>query len=213
MQTRFLEPQQDDLQTLIATACCYSSGHPMRQKLITQLIRQVQPRLWKEHTLDYADALQQTWLYLCLHLDRYDPNRGSVVTWLNAYLKWRLWEFQQRSIREHITHQPLQGDENSGLPPLDPPSPVQSAFATRPLTVELVREWVTADPTGELRRHHLREHPQVTCQVLILRRLPPQASWKDLAQEWHIPLSTLSSFYRRECLPRLRGFGESEGYL
>jgi DNA-directed RNA polymerase specialized sigma24 family protein len=204
---------QDELQALIATASCYPPGHPMRQKIITQLIRIIQPRLWKENTPDYADALQQTWLYLCRHLDRYNGDRGSVVTWLNAHLKWRLFDLRQRSARYDAIHQPLQGDQASGLLAIDPPAPMRSSGAPLPLTVDLVREWVETDPTGELGRIHLNNHPQVTCQVLLLRRLPPPTKWRVLSQEWQVPLPKLSAFYYRECLPRLRDFGESEGYL
>jgi hypothetical protein len=49
--------------------------------------------------------------------------------------------------------------------------------------------------------------------VLILRRLPPETPWKVLSEEFDIPSSTLSSFYQRQCLPRLREFGKSEGYF
>jgi hypothetical protein len=33
----------------------------------------------------YADALQQTWLHFSKHIcTTYDPDRASVVTWLNT---------------------------------------------------------------------------------------------------------------------------------
>jgi hypothetical protein len=62
-------------------------------------------------------------------------------------------------------------------------------------------------------RTHIAGRPEVNAQVLILRRLPPEASWKELSAEFNLPISTLSSFYQRQCIPRLRKFGESEGYL
>jgi hypothetical protein len=46
-----------------------------------------------------------------------------------------------------------------------------------------------------------------------LRRLPPETSWEKLSQELGIPISSLSTFYQRKCLPKLRNFGESEGYV
>ena len=70
-----------------------------------------------------------------------------------------------------------------------------------------------ADPQGELRGIYITNRPDVTAQILILRRLPPETSWKDLAADYKLSVSTLSSFYQRQCLPRLRKFGELEGYL
>jgi hypothetical protein len=64
-----------------------------------------------------------------------------------------------------------------------------------------------------LSRIHITNHPEVTAKVLILRRLPPEDSWKSIAAEFNVSIPTLSSFYQRQCLPRLRNFGESEGYL
>ena len=81
-----------------------------------------------------------------------------------------------------------------------------------PPILDDVQRWAEADESGELRRVKI-EGSQVTCQTLILRRLPPEASWKDLAAEFGLSISTLSSFYQRQCLPRLRKFGETQGYL
>lgn len=67
-----------------------------------------------------------------------------------------------------------------------------------------VRAKIEADESGELRGCHIENHPKVNCQVLILRRLPPEVRWQDLANEFHLPIPTLSSFYQRKCKPRLR---------
>jgi hypothetical protein len=82
-----------------------------------------------------------------------------------------------------------------------------------PPLLEEIKRWVETDPDRELRRIHITNHPEVTARVLILRRLPPETSWKILAAEFNITISTLSSFYQRQCLPRLRKFSESQGYL
>jgi len=82
-----------------------------------------------------------------------------------------------------------------------------------PPILDDIRHWVKTDPDGQLRRIHIRNHPEITAQVIILRRLPPETSWKDLSTEFGISLSTLSNFYQTRCIPLLRNFGESQGYL
>lgn len=71
-----------------------------------------------------------------------------------------------------------------------------------------VRAKIEADETGELRECHIEDHREVTAQVLILQRLPPEAKWKDLAKEFGISTSTLSCFYQRQCKPRLKAICE-----
>lgn len=70
-----------------------------------------------------------------------------------------------------------------------------------------------ADPHQDLQNVHIRGYPDATCQMIILRRLPPETPWKDIAQEFKLPNSTAPNFYQRECLPRLRKFAYQQGYL
>jgi hypothetical protein len=191
----------------------------VRQKNLTKIIRLVAPKLWKENKPYYSDALQQTWVYFCRNLcegdtaEPYDPNSASVATWLNAYLRRRLQDFFIREREDiKITAQPKRfvGRPGEELE-LDPVDILISPPDIPPL-LEAVRAWAESDLTGEL-QSHIKGSPAVTCQILILRRLPPESSWKALSQEFGLPIPTLSSFYQRQCMPRLRKFGESEGYL
>ncbi len=140
----------------------------------------------------------------------YDPNRSSVITWLDKYLKRRLQDFRIEAHNQKArTVQPIPGSEETTDPVDNLP-----AGSDRPLAMlEETMEWVKTDPDGELRRVHINGYPEVNCQVLILRCLPPRTSWKKLSEEFGLPTSTLNSFYRRQCWPRLRKFGESQGYL
>ena len=185
-----------------------------RQQGLTQIVRMIlkSGKLWKDYSSYYEDALQQTWLYFCRNLceattgEKYDPNRGSVITWLNAYLKRRLqdaWIQEQATITKATLPIQFEVDLLETVP----------ATPDIPPILETTREWVEKDPNGELRSICIQGHPHVTCQVLIKRRLPPETDWKTLATEFNVALSTLTSFYRRHCLPRLRKFGELQGYL
>ncbi|MEO1133492.1 MAG: sigma-70 family RNA polymerase sigma factor [Cyanobacteria bacterium J06639_1] len=207
----------DELARLARTACRYPPGHVERQKALTRIVALVRPKLWQDNAPHYADALQRTWIYFCQNIceeagntgQAYDPDRSSIVTWLNAYLKRRLQDFEIETYerrnrfatprdRDYVGRSPL---ERVASPPEIPP------------ILERVTAWVKEDITGDLRRTHVRDRPDINAQVLIVRRLPPETGWKELAAEFDISVSTLSSFYQRHCMPRLRAFGQSEGFL
>jgi hypothetical protein len=210
----------EQLHHLVIEACKHQPGSAARQKNLTRVIRLVTNKLWKENKPYYQDALQQTWVYFCQNIcegntgEPYNPSRGSVITWLNFYLKRRLQDFyiddKKQQARTAVTHsQGLGAADNETVDPIDK----VAAEPDMPLLLEEVKKWAESDPEGELSQVHISNRPDVTCQLLILRRLPPEESWKTLAAELNLSISTLSSFYQRQCLPRLRKFGESEGYL
>ncbi|RCJ18166.1 hypothetical protein A6770_06200 [Nostoc minutum NIES-26] len=211
----------EQLRCLVAQACGHSPGSPQRQKLLTQIIRLTSRRLWRESTPYYQDALQQTWLYFCRNVCEgltgqiYDPSHGSVITWLNAYLKRRLQDFYLNQYREQVAIvtpkvRQLGSGRNSEI--IDPVDNLPATPQAPPI-LENLEIWVKTDADGELRSTHIKGHPEVNCQVLILKRLPPEVSWKELSEKFGLPIPTLSSFYQRQCLPRLRKFAELEGLL
>ncbi|MCM1985349.1 sigma-70 family RNA polymerase sigma factor [Lyngbya confervoides] len=194
-----------DLLKLQREACRYPAGHVQRQLRLTRIIRQVTAsgRLWHESSPYYEDALQLTWLYFCQNICEagsgaaYDATRGSILTWLNRYLKWRLRDLaaahhdQLKQVDLSQIHEPV-GLE---VPPI----------------LEEVRSWAESDP--ELVQIYIQDRPDLNCRRLILERLPPEQSWKQLSAQFNISISTLSSFYQRQCLPRLHKFGQFQGYL
>ena len=207
---------EERLDLLVTEACKHPAGSAARQKNLTKIIRLVGPKLWRENTPFYQDALQQTWVYFCQNICEartgkvYDPDRGTIVTWLNFDLKKRLQDLsEEASKRQKIFPPKTPTNPNE---PFDPLENIAAEPDVPPL-LEQVKQWVESDVNGELSSIHITNRPDVTAQVLILRRLPPETSWKDLAVEFNLSVSTLSSFYQRQCLPRLRKFGESEGYL
>ncbi|MEH2339737.1 sigma-70 family RNA polymerase sigma factor [Nostoc sp.] len=211
----------EQLRCLVSEACGHPPGSPQRQKLLTQIIRLTANRLWRESTPYYQDALQQTWLYFCRNVCEgltgkiYDPTYGSVITWLNAYLNRRLQDFYTNQNREQATtvsprvRQSTSGGIRETIDPVDnlPATP------QAPPILEDLEIWAKTDSEGELRRTYIKGRPDVNCQVLILNRLPPEVSWRELSEEFGLSIPTLSSFYQRQCLPRLRKFAELEGLL
>lgn len=203
---------------LVAETSKSKPGSTERQQGLTLIVRLIvkSGKLWKEDSPCYEDALQQTWIYFCRNLceattaDKYDPNRGSVITWLNAYLKRRLQDYrlqiqamqiQTATKKIFVAGEMMDLMETLKAPPEIPP------------ILESTRKWIQTDPDGELHCIHIQGCPKVTCQALLLQRLPPETDWETIADRFGLSVSTLSSFYQRQCLPRLRQFGKSEGYL
>lgn len=201
-----MEALQEELYRLITEACQHPSGSPTRQKKLTQIIRLVGPRLWKERTDYYEDALQQTWLFFARNLCNYDPAKASVVVWLNNHLKWRLHTFKcneaARSVRE-VSIDAL--NDNPDYPKVEvvDPASVTTDDGESAWTKEFIA-WLAADPTEVLRAAHMRNLPHINCQVLIQRRLFQEITWKDLSQEFSKPIPALASHFQRKCIPCLR---------
>ncbi|NJR19591.1 MAG: sigma-70 family RNA polymerase sigma factor [Calothrix sp. CSU_2_0] len=211
-----MEGLEEQLRQLVEEACGHPPGSVPRQRLLTQIIRLVGKKLWRESTIYYQDALQQTWLYFCRNIcDAYDPDRGTVITWLNVYLRHRLQDAYMKMQEENARkasasiQQSASGDRSDITNPIDN----LAAPPDAPPILDHVKLWVEQDINGDLYQTHIQGRPDVNCQVLILKRLPPEVSWKDLAQEYNLTVSTLSSFYQRQCIPRLRQFAKTEGYL
>ncbi len=212
---------EERLRQLVTEACMHLPGSSERQKNLTQIVCLTSNKLWKENTPYFEDALQQTWMYFCRNIcerntgEPYDLTRGSVTTWLNAYLKRRLQDFYidtQKQQAKTVSGQVRLSSSGEIYRTIDWAETVE-AKPDVPLLIEEVRRWIQTDLNKELCRTHIEGRPDINCQVLLLRRLPPETSWKTLAVEFGLSISTLSSFYRRQCLPRLRQFGELQGYL
>ena len=200
------------LQQLVAEACSYPAKSLQRRQKLNEIVRVVTKsgKLWRENTPYYKDALQQTWLYFCRNPQQYKPASCSVITWLNNCLKWRLQDLRSSVLKEqaNTVAGPMPGTEGTtDLVENLPASP------DIPPILEETYEWVRIDPDGELTNTHVKGRHDVTCQLLILRRLPPETSWEAIAKEFNLPPSTAPNFYKRECLPRLRKFALKQGYL
>jgi hypothetical protein len=210
--TQAVDDLNQQLQQLVAFACSYPARSLQRRQKLNELVRVVMKsgKLWKENTPYYKDALQQTWLYFCRNPEQYNPESCSVITWLNNCLKWRLQDLcsskaedQARTVFGLMPGTEETTDQIENLP----------ASPDIPPILEETYQWAETDPDGDLCSTHVKGRPDVTCQILILRRLPPETSWKTIALEFNLPPSTAPNFYKRECLPRLRNFALTQGYL
>lgn len=149
----------------------------------------------------YAEATQNLMLYICdnENIDRYNPERGEVMTWVNMLLSRRFFREAIPSVlgRLEIRRVTLADLENFAAP--EEPSTL----------LDCIKEVVAADPEGLFASVHVRNHPEVTFQALFQRRLVHQR-WRDIATEFGISVSTAQTFFSRQLeerfAPKLREY-------
>ncbi len=200
------------LHQLVLEARKYPLGNLKRQQCLTQAMRLMEQsdQLWHEDTPYYEEALLHTWRYFGHNIGdvptkkKRDLESSSVIAWFNRSLKSHLrnyagaWQTQPDPVNTQNSNPT--GETQKTATPIGA-KPNQSFL-------EKTRKWVESDLDGELRRNHILNRPEVNCQVLILRRLPPVTSWGQLSAEFDLDVSKLSEFFQRQCLPRLSKFGE-----
>jgi len=206
------------LRTLIAQACNHPPKSWERRQRLSEVHRLVMKsgKLWREYTPYYNDALQEMWEFCCHNPEQYDPSLKNVITWLDDYLKKRLRNFrdaryrQQR--REIITVQTESEDTTDPIANLPARPDIHSVLEIWEKTLD----WVQTDPDNVLCSTCFRGYCQVNCQALILRRFPSETPWSTIAAEFNLTppeAKDLPKIYNRKCLPLLRKFAVSQGYV
>ena len=207
------------LRELIATALLYPSQSLERQQVLAQmhLLVMKSGKLWREHASYYNDALQEMWEYCCEHLEEYNPDIKGPIVWLDDELKKRLRRMRDGKYRQQrrffTIKQTEQGVTNNPIDDIVSSPDIQPAIEIWEKTIQ----WVQADPDRRLSSICFRKRPEINAQALILRRIPPNTlSWKTIGAEFNLnpqEAKDLPKFYNRKCLPLLREFGLSQGYI
>lgn len=208
----------ETLRQLVAEACTHPPKSVDRQRALQEMYRLVMQsgKLWREYTPYYADALQQMWEYCCQHLEEYDPTLSGVITWLDNYLKKQLRLFRDRQSRDYKRRAGVAQTEQGDL--IDPVDRIPARSETEPVldVWEKTVNWVKSDPDNVLQATCFRKRAEINAQTLFLMRFPSETSWQVIADRFHLTpaeAKDLPKFYNRRCLPLLRNFGISQGYL
>ncbi len=134
----------------------------------------------------YDEAVQELLLYICQNIEKYDPERGSVMAWVNVLLERR---FFKEAIPKILGKPNLQKMTLSDLDNLAPPEETESL-------TEILKECIELDPDNLFKKEYLQNYPAANFQALLQRRILGK-SWKEISAEFDINIKTLSSFYYR----------------
>jgi hypothetical protein len=219
-ETKPMNQLDDQLHCLIEDTRRHPPRSQQRAKGVAQIIQMIlnHPQLLGKNFIanisdeDYEDALNkilsrffpQTW-------ETFNSGKAKFITWFNVYLKFELINQQRKNIE--VEKRRASGKQNEGGEWQDPienlsdPKTPSRYFEL----LEQIRLWLENEQTT-LRLIYLRHHSHINCSVLIQKCLLDQNSWRQLEQDLGVPIPTLSSFYRRKCLPELRGFLNSQGW-
>jgi len=134
----------------------------------------------------YDEAVQELLLYICQNVEKYDPERGSVMAWANVLLERR---FFKEAIPKILGKPNLQKMTLSDLDNLAPPEETESL-------TEILKECIELDPDNLFKKEYLQNYPAANFQALLQRRILGK-SWKEISAEFDINIKTISSFYYR----------------
>lgn len=195
------------LQQLVQAAQQHSIQSSQRQLVLNRLVQAIlrsgrlgHPQRGAWATSLYEDlrneAIQKTLLEICRKIDQYNP-AYPVMAWVNFCLKNRFIEVANDYKRSGLTYAPKsdQGYTTGilSLDDLDLQIPVEETISND----QLLRQFLEDDPEELLKAERLRNHPQVTFQMLALAKFVEDQTWTDIAAHLGISVQTLCSFFDR----------------
>lgn len=195
-----------------------------RRLALNALLRKLQnlPGLLQSSHQDYAIALNQTWDWVCHHLDRFNAEEEDVAknlkNWVNAYLKWRMHDLLKPdhyfSLDDPVSEDATRADlivepdarkgEHFFLDLLDREIEADQ-IEKRQNLAQKIAQYVMDDPDRRLRDCHARGKPACNAQFLALRlclKQPPD-KLPAIADELQMSYQTVHSHWKRRCKPLL----------
>ncbi len=140
----------------------------------------------------YAEAIQETWLYICRNIHKYRSEQGKVMTWVNFILdkkfKTATKKYYQQQHNQSL-NEGINTDEMTLAETIQFPNTIFSEY-------EELHQFLVKDTDGSFKNRYIQGHPNANFQDIALRRLDKQ-SWQAISQEWGISVSVLSCFYQR----------------
>ena len=190
----------DKLKQLALTVQDYAPNSELRSYALRELIRAIKisgklcspykyrfsPEVYK---VIYEEALMETFMLICTKIDNYDPERGKkkFMNWVN----FKLEKAVLICCNKLKIYQELQFFELSDLDKITAP-------VTAPSLAESLVDYIKKDPDNLFTKSYVKGNPDANFRTIALARISGQ-SWQEIAQQFNISVSTLSSFYRRNC--------------
>ncbi|MBP5976413.1 hypothetical protein HW132_27720 [Brasilonema sp. CT11] len=122
----------------------------------------------------YDEAVQSLFFYLCQddNINKYDPERAEVMTWVNMLLTKR---FFPQAIPKTI------GKENEIT--LEK-SHIENISSSENISLyEQVIQYIEDDPEEIFMNEHIKGHPEANFQAIVIKR-DSGVSWKNISTEW-----------------------------
>jgi hypothetical protein len=164
-------------------------------ELMQQINKQPKPQTDSSRYV-YEEALQETCLYICKNIDKYDPERGTVMGWVVFLLKmrkinafhWVNWDV--KSIYAYTAK------EESEVNLYD----IYVSPVVNSLPSEKLLEFIKEDPEGLLQRTLFNHNPNASFQAILLKKCEDK-SWKEIVQELNLGAThgPIYTFYQRCC--------------
>lgn len=196
-----LSPLDRELHELIQRGL--TASIVQRRIIGNEIYRKIQQsgKLFYRSDPDYEDAEIEMWRYFWRNLWEADTvetpfsdRNCRILARLNKYLRMRLLDYQLKRQAEQKQREQLRDADGQWTDIAESiPAPQGCEEMQR------LRELIHTDPTGALGQLHVRKHPEITAQVLLIRRGLHLDGWKDLERDLGVPHSTLNTFYER-CL-------------
>jgi RNA polymerase sigma factor (sigma-70 family) len=141
----------------------------------------------------YNEALQLTLMEVCQKIDEYNP-QYPVMSWVNKIFSWRFSDVRNKEMKRGFTQIP-KDQKSATVLCLDDIN--NEKFLPNDISeIEQLKEIIQEDSEGFLRSEYLEKYPQVNLQIILLMLLS-EKKWKEISQEFGVPISTISSFYQR----------------
>lgn len=189
------------LQSLIQEACNHPPTSPQRSKAINRLLRVLQnSKLTGNRENDiYEEALYKTMFNLSKTVcEKYDPHRGSFLTWFNICLRNQYRDELRAAKRDRSRRQSVWQNDEAELDPLDQvAAPVDANLLLD--TWESFVQWIKDDPDNILKNSHIKNNSEANCQLLAYLRLVVGKEWQEIAGEVGSPRGVISSHWCRKC--------------
>lgn len=194
------------LQSLVQEACSHPPTSPQRSKAINRLLRVLQNSKFTRNKGDgiYEEALYKTMFNLSKTVcEKYDPNRGSFLTWFNICLR-NQYRDELRAVTRHRSRRKFVRQNNDAeFDPLDTvAAPIDATFLGE--TWELFVQWIKDDPDNLLKTCHLRNNPKINCQLLAYLKVLSGKEEKKIADEFGLSRGTISAHWERKCKSLMR---------
>ena len=188
------------LKELGLTAQRYLPNSELRSYALTELVKAIKlsGKLCRPHSqkfsyefyqILYEEAVTETFTYICLNIDAYDPERKSkkFMSWVNFYLDKFLLKCYENHLRFQKYHLPTLRD----LEQIGQPEP-ETKFS------DILYQYLKQDPQNIFQTTHIRNRPDANFRSIALAKIDCD-NWDIVAAKFEIPVSTLSSFYNRWC--------------